>query len=89
MFLAAQTLRVVFGPVDNLILDGLTDLAPVLGKASHANHQVTVIVGLLLRLAQNLGRSDVELNMEAAFAHVGTDDLQQLLGAVESLTAVG
>lgn len=85
MFLAAQTLRVVFRPVDDLILDRLADLAPVLRKASHADHQVTIIVGLLLGLAQNLGRGDIELDMEAALAHVGTDDLQQLLGAVESL----
>lgn len=60
MFLAAQTLRVVFGPVDNLILDGLTDLAPVLGKASHANHQVTVIVGFFCASRRTL--EEVMLN---------------------------
>ena len=75
----------IFGTIDNLILDGFADFAPVLCKASYTNHQVTILVRCFLRFFQCVGAYHVELYVETAFTHIGTNQFQQFSGALYAL----
>src|SRR5579875_1330260 len=72
----------IFGPGDHLVLDRLADLDPVLGKAGDANHQAAIVVGVLLGIAEQFAVYHVVLDMEAALAHVGLGQRQQLLATL-------
>ena len=54
------------------------EVIEVIAVAGHADHQVAVLLRMLLSIAESGGVHDVELDVVAAEAEVGADELAEL-----------
>ena len=71
----------MLGAGDDLVLEGLAEVAEVVAVAGDADDQVTVLFGMGLRLAQRLRIDDIELDMMAVELEVGADELNEHIEA--------
>ena len=55
--------RAVFGPGDDLVLEGSGQIAEVVTVAGDPHDQIAMLFGMRLGVAQSLGRDDIELQV--------------------------
>ena len=80
---------IVLGTLDDLVLHAHVETGEVGGEAGYADHEVLVVLRVLLRVAQRIGTDNVELNVTAAQIEVGLDQVEQHAGAVRAFHSGG
>ena len=79
----------VLGTCYDLLLVIGAKIIEVVAVAGHTYHQVTILFGMLLCIAESSGIHNVELDMMSSESEIGTDKLTELIEVLFFLEDLG
>ena len=76
---------IVLGSVDQLILEVLAQDIEVGAEAGHPNHQILIIIGILLGIQQSLTVSDIELDVIRTSFKIAVQEIEEVVTALVTI----